>query len=547
MSTMIQPQRPAETARTPAAAPETPVAAQPASASLLEDQLPPALKAPRSLAVLTAVIGLAFFALTRTALRTSDIWGHLAYGRWIVANGGLPQTEPLLPLCRGVPWVDTAWLTKVAGVWVYERFGAAGMQFIHAASLTFAFAVLAWGWQRRTGSVGWTLCGLAVCGLLSYGDLLIQRPQDIGVALFAIVLIWGLGRRQPRFAWVGMPLLFAAWANLHGSFVMGLAVLAACGVGRAIDVFRRTGSLRLAVRSRAAWRCLLMLELCAAAAILNPRGLWVYVDVVSISRNPNVQALFDWAPITLRTGAGQMLAAAVLMIGLLYRISPRRVSAAEVLLLVGFGLGALWSQRMIVWFAPVAGGVIALHGAAAWRNYRRHPLVAPPEERRGLWTVTTLGLAWIYFAYSPFGLQRIHGPPTGEAADADFRRSVDARTPLDAVAYLRQQEERLPAGLMYNSHEFGDYLLWAAPARFEQFVHSHVHLIPQEVWSDYLAIHDGGADWSDKLDRYGVNTVLVDTTNYIGLIRALRNEEAWREVYADPLGLAVVFVRKRPI
>jgi len=41
--------------------------------------------------------------------------------------------------------------------------------------------------------------------------------------------------------------------------------------------------------------------------------------------------------------------------------------------------------------------------------------------------------------------------------------------------------------------------------------------------------------------------VLVDTTNYMGLIRALRDEEGWREVFADPQGLAVIFVRERPI
>jgi hypothetical protein len=240
---------------------------------------------------------------------------------------------------------------------------------------------------------------------------------------------------------------------------------------------------------------------------------------------------------------------ALTALGLVFvlRLSPRRVQAAEGLLLIGFGAAALWSQRMIVWWGPIAGGVLAVHGWSAWRRRRGLPLVPAAPERRGLWTVTAVGLAWIYFAYSPFGLQRIHGRPRGEAAVADFRRNVVERTPLDAVQYLQEHAEELPGGQMYNSHEFGDYLLWAAPAKFGLFVHSHVHMIPEEVWNDFLAIHDGAGDWAEKLDRYSVNTVLVDTTNYMGLIRALRDHEEWREVFADPRGLAVLFVRKHPL
>ncbi len=548
MSVMIEQTRPASV-ELPREGPATPPqpAPRPPAGSLLEDQFPPALKAPRTLAVLTAVIGLVYFCLSRLALRSSDVWGHLAYGRWILAHGSLPETEPLLPLCRGVPWVDTAWLAKVAGVWVFEQFGVAGLQFIHAATLTAAFAVLAWEWHRRTRSTAWVLAGLAVFGLVAYEQLLIQRPQDFGVAAFACVLVCGLGSVHGRLVWIGLPLLFALWANVHGSFVMGLAVLAACAVGGAIDVFRRTGQVKLALRSRLLWRPLLRGELCAAAALLNPSGVRVYLDVLSIATHPNVPLLFDWSPLTIRTLQGQVFAVTVLALGGVLRLSPRPVRTAECLLLIGMGAAALWSQRMVVWFGPVAGWVLAVHGWSAWRCQRRLPLVPPAPEPRGLWTVTAVGLAWIYFAYSPFGLQRIHGRPTGEAAVADFRRNVVERTPLDAVQYLQEHVEELPGGQMYNSHEFGDYLLWAAPQKFGLFVHSHVHMIPEEVWNDFLAIHDGAGDWSDKLDRYGVNTVLVDTTNYMGLIRALRDHAEWREVFSDPRGLAVLFVRKTPI
>jgi hypothetical protein len=549
MSTMIEPPRPSTPARETSGGGLQPVRLPDGrpNVALLEDQLPSFLKAPKTLAVLTAVLGVVYFTLNRLALRNSDVWGHLAYGRWIQSHGRLPETEPLLTLAQGVPWIDTAWLSKLGGAWLYERFGVAGLQMAHAVPLTLALVVLAWLMYRKTSSLGWTLLGLLALGVVNFQQLQIQRPQDFGVLAYVLVLAWGLNARDRRWTWVGLPVLFALWANLHGSWVVGLMTLAAIAAGRAIDIWRRTGNLRTALRSAFVWRAVLMTQLCAAAVLCNPVGLKIYADALTIATNSNVEVLFDWRPLTLRTGQGQCFALVLVLIGILYRVSPRRASATEVLLLLGTAMASLWSLRMLVWFGPVAAYCLAGHGAAAWRVRTHAPLLPAPVERRGIWTVATIGLCWIFFAYTPFGLQRLHGRPQGEAAAEDLRHSVVERTPLDAVEYLQAHEAELPAGIMYNSQEWGDYLQWAGPAKFPVFVNSHVHQIPEEVWNDYLSLVDGGGNVPLMLDRYGVTSVLVDTTNYMGLIRTLRDDTEWKEVFSDPAGMAVLFVRKRPI
>lgn len=549
MSTMIEPPRTPSAAREPSAGGKPPVTLPDGrpNLALLEDQLPEWLKLPRTVPILTAVIGLVYFVLSRLAIRHTDVWGHLAYGRWIQSQGALPTTEPLLPLAQGVPWVDTAWLSKVGGAWVFERFGVAGLQFAHALPLTLAFVVLAWMIYRRTKSLGWTLLGLLALGLIDYQQLQIHRPQDFGVLAFVLTVAWGFSQRRLPWTWVGLPVLYALWANLHGSWAIGLMALGAIAAGRALDVLRRTRSLRSMLSSGYVWRVVLMGQLCAAAVLCNPAGLKVYADTLTISGNPNLQVLLDWHPLTLRMGQGQVFVAACVLLGLVFRFSPRRATAAEVLLLVGTAVGSLWSLRMLVWFGPLAAYCLAVHGAAAWRRWSHAPLMPAPVERRGIWTVTTIGLCWIFFAYTPFGLQRLHGRPQGDAAAADFHRNVSPRTPLDAVEYLQAHAAELPRGLMYNSHEWGDYLQWAAPAQFGVFVNSHAHLIPVEVWNDYLSIVDGGGNVPLMLDRYGVTSVLIDTTNYMGLIRVLRDDAEWKEVFSDPAGMAVLFVRKRAI
>ncbi len=65
--------------------------------------------------LLALPIGLAFLALSSLPLWHTDLWGHLAYGRFIWQAGSIPATEPFMPLSRGVELVDTAWLSQVIG------------------------------------------------------------------------------------------------------------------------------------------------------------------------------------------------------------------------------------------------------------------------------------------------------------------------------------------------------------------------------------------------------------------------------------------------
>jgi hypothetical protein len=321
---------------------------------------------------------------------------------------------------------------------------------------------------------------------------------------------------------------------------MGLLLIACFAAGRGIDVFLRTGRFRAIWKDRSFRRFLLLIELCAAATLLNPYGLGVYTEVFQVARNRNVRDLIEWDPLTLRMIQGRIAAVAVLLLVAVYRWSPRRITASEVLALSVFGLGACWTSRIIVWWAPIAAFYLALHGAAVFRRFAQGPTLSP---RSGLWTVATIGLVWIAFAYTPLGVRILHGPRTEEETARRFRRAVSQHTPVEIAEYLRA---RPPQGLVFNAYEWGDYLLWAGPVDIQCFVTSHVHLIPREVWEDYFRIAGAGVDWDRRLDRYGVNTVIVDHAQRRELIRGLKESpDVWQLAYEDRLG--AVFVRKNPI
>ena len=516
----------------------------------LPDRLPPAFRFSREQTLTALVLGLTFWFCCLRPVWHSDVWGHLSYGDWIRTEKQIPTTEPLMPLAKGMPWVDIAWLSQVVASGLFQLWGVVGIQFSFAVAITLCAGLFMLTLQRKTGNLNWGILGAALFGLLNFQQFFVDfpamyalwRPQLAGLVCCVLLFSRLCSNRSPSdrlrsIDWVLIPGLFVLWANLHGSFLVGLGFLALWTLGRVCDVGFRTGSLPKAIRDPQAIRTLLLLEISAVASLINPYGLNLYFEVLNFTGSPNLQDLLDWEPLTIHRSQGQWFAAMVIALAVIYRLTPRRINSGEVLLLVGLGLWTMWTSRIIVWWSIPAAYYFTLHAAAAWnRNHSKSKPAAVPLPRKGLWTVATLGICWIFFAISPFGVRVMHG------RQVEFKQSVSRSTPVDAVKFL--QEEKLE-GLIYNAYEWGDYLRWAAGPRTQIFLNSHAHLVPVEVWRSYRTIAAGSNNSLDLLDRYGAEVVFVDLARHRELISTLKKTDDWREVYRD--GIAVIFKRTTPL
>lgn len=505
-------------------------------ATALHDRMPEWFRTPPVLTAFVTLIGLVYCLLSYHALTITDLWGHLAYGRIILATGQIPATEPLMPLAAGMKFTDSAWLSQVIGAAMYDSWGTPGIQFLYAASITFCLGMVAWmAWRNSRGPWLTLLAVLAYCAS-TWHHLGIMRPQLAGMVCFLVVFARLTSRRPSRVDWFLLPAVFALWANLHGSFPAGLLLLGLYTVGRAVDGFRRTGQLRFVFRDARFRRLFVLTELCTAAVLLNPYGLGLFAAVREISSNPNFSALPEWGPLDVTMLHGQVMAGVCLLLALAFRSSPRRISAAEGLSLAVFGLLSLWSSRMVVWWAPLAAVSLAAHAAASWRKRQHLPLVRQPLPASSTWTVVSLGIVWIAFGFTPFGQTLLHGP------EENFQERYDVFTPVGAVEWLKENPSE---GQIFNTYEWGDYLLWAGPENAQVFVASHAHLVPREVWLDYLQIVNIQADWEENLERYGVNTMFLDKARRSSLIAWLRRSEDWKLEYED--NMSAIYSRVNPI
>lgn len=506
---------------------------------IMVDRFPEALRVSRFTFFTVCILSLAFLLFSSLPLWHTDIWGHLAYGKLIWESGSIPAFEPLVPLSSGVPFVDTAWLSQIFGFEAYQLFGVAGIKLLYAAAITICMGLLLLGVQKKTGSYFWSIICVAGFLLCDWKQLGIVRPQLAGLLCFVLLFTLLNARTWRNSNWFLITGLFALWANLHGSFPVGLGLIGCFLVGRALDVGRKSGSWKAMFGDRVTRRYLLLLELSAVAVLVNPYGLQLYSEVFAFSSNANLSELVEWNPLTLRMYQGKAAAFLGLLLVIAYRLTPRRISTAEVLILVGLGTAALWSSRMIIWWAPVAAYYLAIHGAAIW-GHKLTRLVEQNEEDEihyaGKWSIVSVGMVWICFAISPIGSQMLHGK------QVDYKKSVSSSTPIGAVNYLKEKQIE---GQLFNSMELGDYLLWDGPANASVFASSHVHLLPEEIWNHYLRIVNLGSDGEELLERYGVNTIVLDLPRRNALLRKLERDGVWRVGYKD--GRSVVLLRNKPI
>jgi hypothetical protein len=196
-------------------------------------------------------------AAARMPILTPDVWWHLATGRLIAAQG-IPRHDPFSYTLSGAAWTVHEWLADRIVFAAHAAGGLLGVVGLRAALLVAA-AALAYRLARLHAGRFLALAGIAVAVWDSQRNWL-DRPQLWSYALLPLVVgLLERDRLRPsRWVW-SLPLVFVLWVNLHGSFLLGLAVVAIWLVAR-----WKTQPLRRAATLMAA---------CAAATLANPHGM----------------------------------------------------------------------------------------------------------------------------------------------------------------------------------------------------------------------------------------------------------------------------------
>lgn len=495
-----------------------------------------------------------FMYLNYIPLFYSDIWGHVHFGEWILAHGSLPTEDPFMPLAAGVDVIDTAWLAQVLFALAASWGGAEFVSNLFVLVVFSNYLVQARVYFLLSKRLDVTIAGILLSLLIGFSRHAIVRPEIFGGLCFS-TLMWiclhaepwrsralGFASRPtsefPKWLWVAVPALFILWANLHGSFAVGLVFLACHALGRMGELAISTRNVRTILADRGVQRWVLLTQAAVVGSLVNPYGLDLLIATAQFGGNPNLKDVIEWYPLKLidLEGIGFAISIVVLIVAL--RHSRQRVGVTDVLLLAIFSVAVALRVRMNGWFAPVLTLTVLPHLAdIANRLSRgapaRHRTADPQsttEQPAPKYTLTLVCglLVWTTFAFSPISHPLLGGK--GRQPDQLYNHG----TPRALTQYLR---ENPPPGMVFGPQWWGDWLAWDGPPEMRIFMTTNVHLVPNRVWRDYLRVARGQYGWGSVLDRYNVDTLIVHKELQEGLTRQARGSSDWHVVYEDDLGL----------
>jgi hypothetical protein len=305
---------------------------------------------------LAAVAALAavFIFTSFNRLNHTDLWCHVVFGRWMAEHQALPAVDPLTAEPTTIPVLQAAWLSQVLGYEVERFFGNEGLVFGHALLVTLTAAVLMLAVLRRGAPAVWVwTAGIAlfVLDLPIAGTIRPQLFGQLGAALFLLTAA-ELPQRKHPLLWI--PVVAALWANLHGSILMGLAILGISAIGVTWNAYHEAGDKLAAIlrdrRLPIVWGAVL---LALGGASLNPHGPLLLVRTLLFNDHAALASVSEWRAMTPGSLTGVLMIASVALTALLVKYSPRKWEASEVLLLLVFGLVTLPAIRMLAWWAVV--------------------------------------------------------------------------------------------------------------------------------------------------------------------------------------------------
>ena len=445
-----------------------------------------------------------------------DLWWHLKAGQQIIDTRTIPRTDDYSFTKQGSEWVAHEWLSEVLMEGIYRVTGLVGLVTIFSLIIVIAL----WLTYRRCDGRPYA-AGIAILlAAAASSPLFGVRPQMLTLLLASIYIVL-LERFDPkeqtRRLWWLVPLMLL-WVNLHAGFALGLALIGLYIVRAVLD------SEWDHVRPLA-----IVLIVCTALVPLNPNGFrmfsYPYETLTSESMAAFIQ---EWASPDFHKVTYLPLAILLLSTFAAMALSPTRARLGDIFLVLITAFGALRSARHIPIFSLFAAPVLAKHLWAIAKDHGWDKSLTGTEARpTGIKLLINIVLL---IAPLALGVSRVWHFATHQ------RNYTTLRNPVAAVEFLKSQ--RLP-GPIYNRYGWGGYLIYQLYPEYRVYIDGRADVYGDAFFTETMHTYDGLGNWRAPLDKYGVQTILIDTDGALSSL--LRNDDEWSEIYQDDQ--AVIFRR----
>jgi hypothetical protein len=456
----------------------------------------------------TLIAGAVSFATP--ILNDADTFWHIAAGRWIIAHQAIPYTDPFSYTFVGRPWVAHEWLSEVLMAAAFLAVGWGGVMLLTGAAVGALAAVMG-RWLLRWLPALPAVLALTV-GLACIAPGMLARPHLLALPVLALWTVGLLEARQAgRAPRLWLTLAMVLWANLHSSFIVGLAMAGALALEALLDVkaWRR--------RTLIGWAAFLGLSVVAALA--TPHGIEGFAFPLRVMGMKTLPSITEWlGPDFLKLTPLEMTVLAGLFVAFWRGV---RLSAVRALLLLGLVHMSLQHVRQEVLVGVVAPLILAeplgrtMTGAVAGGAGWRLPLAQ-----------TALGAFLIVFVVGwrlALPLVRVDGPTA----------------PITALNHV---PAALRAQPVLNDYDFGGYLIFKG---VRPYIDGRADMYGDEFVADDGLVQGANQTALDRaIAHYHIRWSILRPDRLT--VGALDRTPGWKRLYADKYAVVQVKIGDVP-
>ena len=456
-------------------------------------------------AILRITVWSAFLVIITFTSADPDLWGHVRFGADILRNGSIHQVDTY-SFDSDRPWVNHEWGAEVISAWAFRSMGGAGLVSLKLVIVGAVLLLLNATLRNegvRSGFARDGVAGIAIVITLAQAHHV--RPQLFSLLCFSILItcLLALSRGARRWLLV-LPALFAAWANLHGGWIVGGAV-----------VVLWTAALLMSGERRQAFALMATGALSAVATLATPYGfgMWQFLgETVGFSR-PEIS---EWQPV-LVTGwffvALWLIAFIVTTLGVVLG-GREKLRVERVVVGLALAVASVKVARLLGFFGLASVFLFA-------------PLICEAYQRRrsvrqfGSTPLMRVGFAGVACAVAVFTIGIIY------TNFGQVRLDAASLPEPEAVTVLNQQRVGTRVLVWFS---WGEYAIWHLSPRMQVSIDGR----RETVYSDtvqtrhfdfYFDRRDGATLPHDLRADY----IWVPRT--LPAVRRLRTDSSWTAIY----------------
>lgn len=461
-------------------------------------------------------------------LGDGDTGYHIIAGKYILNTFSVPNSDLFSFITPPLPWTAHEWLAE-AIMAILHKVGGLTAVVIFFAFLIATSVRIFFGQIRKEGH-NILLAAIACTAFVALSSFhWLARPH-----IFSLIILLYWYRILDDFQycnknrlWI-LPFIMLIWVNLHGGFIIGLAITGVYLAGNYLLKF--TDRERYAEEGKEKTRRLgKVLGIAILTCLVNPIGYKIFLFPFKLISN---KYIMDHTSEFLSPNFHEFQPFKYLLFLLIVILaySKRKPNFIEITLILLFTGMSLTSVRYIALFAVIVIPIIlryiegnclaAFPGVECFLRERIANITLIDSAAKGfLWPATSVMM--IAFLAANGSVTHAFNPE---------------KKPMAALEFLQKNPV---AGNMFNNDEFGDLIIYTSHKRYKVFIDGRLDMYGVERLKEYSKITGFEPDWEDILNKHKISWIFFDTNSALARFLSINNN--WKLIYSDKL--ASIFVK----